>query len=226
MLREKPSQTVTQSDQSKKRAAIGFMIGLALFIPAMLIAHTHQLTGLQARLFYDINNLNLPNGIPTVAKWATELLGAGYAIAACVVIPLLFKRYHLAWRFLVVAGGSTVVFYIIKKIINEARPVVMLHGHLQQRVAETGPGFPSGHQTAATVLALTLWLILPAKWRWLSVLWIVVVGFSRIYLGVHTPADIIGGFALGLLSVCFIQLLPLKIAKTLHLDSQSLTRIG
>lgn len=205
---------------SKTGLWISFAIGLVLFIPSALVAHTHQLTGWQARIFYDFDNLNLPNGFTTLARWGSEALGAGYPIAACVIVPALFKKFRLAWRFLFTAGGATAVFYVIKKIINEPRPIAMLHGHLHQRVVETGPGFPSGHETAATALALTLWFVLPPKWRWLSVVWILVVAFSRLYLGVHTPVDVIGGFVVGLMAVCFVRLLPEAIARPLRLDEK------
>ena len=58
----------------------------------------------------------------------------------------------------------------------------------------------------------------PAKWRWLSIVWMIVIAWSRLYLGVHTPADIVGGFACGLLAVCVVRLLPTVIAKPLRLD--------
>ncbi|HEY1835583.1 MAG TPA: phosphatase PAP2 family protein [Candidatus Saccharimonadales bacterium] len=215
--------------QTKKESAyppiayvVGMVVGILLLVPTAIAAHTHQLNGLQARIFYDFDNVNLASGYTTAARWLSEGLGAAYPIAACVLVPALFKRYRLAWRFLFTAGGATAVFYVIKKIINEPRPIAMLHGNLHQRVVETGPGFPSGHETAATALALTLWIILPTKWRWLSILWILVVAASRLYLGVHTPGDVIGGFAIGLMAVCFVKLLPLKIARLLRLDEETL----
>lgn len=197
------------------------VVSIVLLAGSAMVARKHQLTGLQARIFYDLNNPQLGSGFTTVAKWITEGLGAAYPIAICVIVPLFFKKYRLSWRFFVTTGGAFVLAYIIKKIVNEPRPIAMLHGHLHQRVIETGPGFPSGHEAAATALALTLWFILPAKWRWVSILWIVLVGWSRLYLGVHTPADIIGGFACGLLAVCVVRLLPKAIAKPLRLDDAS-----
>ncbi len=68
-------------------------------------------------------------------------------------------------------------------------------------------------------MALTLWLILPKAWRWLAIVWIVIVGVSRVYVGVHTMNDVIGGFAIGLAVVCAIRLLPPAIAKPLRLDN-------
>jgi membrane-associated phospholipid phosphatase len=212
-----PIKTVREetSVPIERKYVIGFIIGIILLIPTYLIAHTHQLTGLQARIFFDFDNL--PNGYKTLTLIVTEGLGSAYPIAICVLAAVVFKRYRLAWRFAFTAGGAAAVAEIIKKLVNEPRPIVMLHGHLHQRAVETGPGFPSGHATAATALALTLWLILPRKWRWLPILWILTVAVSRLYLGIHTPADIVGGFAIGLMAVCFVQLLPRNLARKIYL---------
>lgn len=224
------SEQNTQSNEKTNYPPIayivGFVVGFILFIPVALMAHTHQLTGIQLHIFRSFNNLQLPHTLVTVSKWLTELLGAAYPIAACVVIPALFKKYRLAWRFLFTAGGATAVFYVIKKVINEPRPYAMLHNNLNMHVTETGPAFPSGHVTAATALALTLWIVLPNKWRWLSVIWIAAVAFTRLYLGAHTPGDVVGGFAIGLMAVSFVSLLPPSVAKPLRLDREKLLSSG
>lgn len=216
-----PAQKETKAEvksSSKTGLWVGFFVGLVLLVVSALSAHTHQLNGWQLSVFRFFDNWNLSAGFTTLAKWITEGLGSGYAIALCVIIPLLFKRYRLSWRFFFTTGGAVAFFYVVKKIINEPRPIAMLHGNLHQRVVETGPGFPSGHEAAATALALTLWFVLPIKWRWLSVLWILVVAWSRLYLGVHTPLDVVAGFAVGLMAVCFVRLLPPSVAKPLRLD--------
>jgi glycosyltransferase 2 family protein len=210
------SKAIKQPEQ--KFYIIGLIIGILLFLPCLYIARKHQLTGLQARLFYDFNNL--PGWYTKPALWLTEALGAGYPIAVCVLIPLAYKRFRLAWRFFVTVGATGVLMEIAKLIAKEPRPAALLHGHLHIRAVETGlDSFPSGHAAVATAMALTLWLILPSKWRWVSVLWIVIVGISRMYLGVHTATDILGGFAIGLAVACAVELLPLAIAKPLRLDS-------
>jgi undecaprenyl-diphosphatase len=223
---EQKTQTVEKTNYPPTAYVVGMVVGLLLLAPVTLMAHKHQLTGMQLSIFRAFNNLHLPSFVTSLSKVLTEALGAAYPIAACVLIPLLFKKYRLAWRFLVTAGGSTAVFYVVKKIIKEPRPYTMLHNNLHMRVVETGPSFPSGHQTAATALALTLWIILPNKWRWVSVLWIAAVAFTRLYLGAHTPGDVIGGFAIGLMAVSFISLLPPSIAKLVRLEREKLLDNG
>lgn len=193
------------------------VIGIILLVVSAVISHSHQLTGWQRTLFYDVNNW--PNYFKTPALFITEALGAAYPIVLVILIPLLFKNYKLAWKFFVTVGGAGIIMEIAKHIVKEPRPVVMLNGHLHQRAIESGlTSYPSGHATVATAMALTLWLILPNKFKFLSVLWILIVAISRLYLGVHTPLDLVGGFAIGLLSFYAIKLLPKNFAKKIYLD--------
>lgn len=211
------SEPQHHSGKSKTGLWIAFFVGLVLLIGSMIVAGGHPLSGWQSSVFHSINNES--NSFKTAALWITEGLGTAYPIALCVIIPLLFKKYRLSWRFFFTAGGTIAAGFIVKYLVNEPRPRVILHHHnIHVRAVETGPGFPSGHMLAATALALTLWFVLPKAWRWVSVLWILLVAWSRLYLGVHTPADIISGFAIGLMAVCFVRLLPPVIAKPLRLD--------
>jgi membrane-associated phospholipid phosphatase len=209
-----------RTQKPRTGSIVCFIVGLFIIVATAYVAHKHQLTGFQATVFHDINNENLPSSFTTAAKWITEGLGAGYPIALCVLVSLLFKKFKLAWRFIFVTGGAGVVAdLILKPLVKEQRPLVLLHGmNLHARVFESDLGFPSGHATEATAMALLVWFLLPVRWRWLSVLWIVLVCWSRLYLGVHTPVDVIGGFGVGLAAVSFLRLLPDAIAKPLRLD--------
>jgi membrane-associated phospholipid phosphatase len=223
-----PKESSESADApNRTKYIVGFVIGLLIFVPTLLIAHTHQVTGLNRQLFYDLNNLS--NTYKTPALWLTEVLGAGYAIAACILVPLLFKRFRLSWYFLVISAGAGIVMEIAKKVALQPRPVTLLLGHMHERAVETGlNSFPSGHATIATALALVMWIILPKRWRWLSIMWILIAGISRIYLGDHTPVDVIGGFAIGLMSVSFLQLIPENIARRVYLyqDRATLLKSG
>lgn len=62
--------------------------------------------------------------------------------------------------------------------------------------------FPSGHAANTMGVAIFLTLLLghsSALMRWLPIPWSLIVGFSRIYLGVHFPSDVLAGFLLGAL---------------------------
>jgi membrane-associated phospholipid phosphatase len=199
---------------------IGLIVGLIIFIPCLIFGLQHQLTGFEKSVFLYINGW--PNFLKEPAVLITNGLGASYPIALCVLIPIAFKRYKLAWRFFFVVGLAGVVMEVIKRVVLEPRPYILLHNHLNNRSLSTGDySFPSGHVVVATALALVLWLILPKKWRFISIIWILLVAISRVYLGAHSPVDVIAGFSVGLIIFSIVELLPTKLAKKLYLDDDA-----
>jgi undecaprenyl-diphosphatase len=195
------------------------VIGLGLLVFGAFVASHNHLQGLGGSVFHAINNL--PGTLATAANYVTIGLSL-YALAVAVVIALTFKKWRLAWRFFLASAGSYVIAEIVKKIVHEPRPGGLLaHGSFHLRAMETNAGFPSGHVAVTAGLALTVWFLLPPKWRWLCVVWILAVALSRLYLGVHSPVDVLGGFAVGLLVVAVIRLLPKVVARPLQLDDQS-----
>ena len=88
----------------------------------------------------------------------------------------------------------------IKDIVKRLRPHQVAPNEIVGKRAETATGysFPSGHSQniSSTVSAFALWI----KRRWFSIAAVVLavlVGFSRLYLGVHFPTDVIVGLLLG-----------------------------
>lgn len=104
--------------------------------------------------------------------------------------------YKLAFVYL--TGGA--VNTIIKEIVRYPRPIGY-EGIKSRRVKTAGGySFPSGHTQKATSLFSALMIEFKKKWLYLTgVSVILLVGFSRMYLGVHWPTDVIGGLIIGLL---------------------------
>lgn len=138
-----------------------------------------------------------------VFSLVTELgSGAAVVVVAVLACLLLWRNGYLRYAFglLAAVGGAIAVSEIIKRLVERARPPLEWHA-----VVETGYSFPSNHATAAAALygflVYLAWKLAPEKWRGIlvafSALVILLVGFSRLYLGVHYPSDVVAGFILG-----------------------------
>lgn len=76
---------------------------------------------------------------------------------------------------------------------------------------EGGPGFPSGHVQGTVTVWGYLALAFARRWlTWLAAALIVLMCISRLYLGLHFPADVLGGLVLGLVLVLFYHWLTLR----------------
>ncbi len=107
------------------------------------------------------------------------------------------KKQGIALTFVFLVSVS--VNSLLKIIFHTPRPFQVLENfHAQRLQTATGYSFPSGHtQGAATFyLSLAQWLKKPAVWL-VAVLIAILVGISRVYLGVHWPVDVIGGWFFG-----------------------------
>jgi membrane-associated phospholipid phosphatase len=137
--------------------------------------------------------------IATMLGEPTVLVGAGFMVAAWLWYRGRGRfAFGLLLVILVGRGLSEVQKYWI------ARPRPGLQPHLV--VVKTW-SFPSGHATSSMIFYLTLALALTAngaRRRMLAaaaIMLSLVIGLSRVMLGVHWPSDVIGGWSFGLLWV-------------------------
>jgi membrane-associated phospholipid phosphatase len=92
----------------------------------------------------------------------------------------------------------------------ELDPTVKLH-------KAEGYGLPSGHSQSAVVVWGTIAAGFRRTWLWVvAVLLMVLVGFSRIYLGVHFPTDVLGGWAVGAVYLMGCLALEPRVTAWLH----------
>ncbi|MEO3946800.1 phosphatase PAP2 family protein [Gorillibacterium sp. CAU 1737] len=107
-----------------------------------------------------------------------------------------------ASRFLMLyLGGVWVLNTVLKAAYHRERPSV------EHLVEASGYSFPSGHAMSSAalygMLGYLLWRKFRREGRWvyaipvITVLWILLIGWSRVYLGVHFASDVAGGYAVG-----------------------------
>lgn len=139
----------------------------------------------------------------------TSLNGGRGILVFSIVFILFFaykKWYHSLLFYLFSVLGAQIAFVSFKMIFQRIRPVSDI-------IFESGYSFPSGHATMATALSLSLYVIFSKRISVVSLrmtllsvslLWIVLISFSRIYLGVHWFSDVIAGVTLGFAWVMFL----------------------
>ncbi len=123
---------------------------------------------------------------------------------------------------LITMAGEIILEFGLKQFFERARPDVFFNYPLPSSFS-----FPSGHAFGALCFyGILAWLITQKLSRtiikiiiWVtSIMLILMIGFSRLYLGVHYPSDVIAGYAAGLFWVGVVALTDAQLHHQLHKD--------
>jgi undecaprenyl-diphosphatase len=131
-------------------------------------------------------------------------------IFGVIIVIALYLRKHRrgAILFAITTLGSSILIFTLKNIFKRVRPEPFFN-----TILPSSDSFPSGHALGAFCFYGALAAILTARTESLSLkilIWtaaaamILLVGISRIYLGVHFPSDVVAGYAVGLIWVITI----------------------
>ena len=136
-------------------------------------------------------------------KLYTQLGNTGMLFIVLGVLMLLFKQTRKAGLSALCAMliGLVVVNFTIKPLVSRPRPWLVIENFINL-VEEYDPNsFPSGHTNAAFAFALAVCMSAPKRWmKVTAVCMAVVMGLSRLYVGVHFPSDVLAGAVIG--SLC------------------------
>jgi len=183
--------------------------GIRLFIELIESLKSDYLANYDNTISNFFTNLRSP-WLTSFFKFITNLGDSiGYAIVfglSTLFFYLKFKNWKYVAQIvlvMVLALGSNL---LLKKTINRARPVA------EHLVTVKTLSFPSGHATMAMAfygfliyLVFTFSMNIYLKITFISILTFIIlsIGISRIYLGVHFPSDVAGGFIAGFIWVIF-----------------------
>jgi undecaprenyl-diphosphatase len=170
----------------------------------------------------EVGNPADPIGPPWMEEMGRDLTAlGGFTILtgltlASLGLMLMLGRKRLALLTLVAIAGGMQVSAMLKEFFDRPRPDLVPHG-----VLVTSASFPSGHAMMAAVVYLTLGVLLARTQPYLrlrlfiitlSVIITLLVGVSRVYLGVHWPTDVLAGWMVGGIWALTFGLIALKIS--------------
>lgn len=151
----------------------------------------------------------------------TFLGSQNFLLPANIILILYFlfgkEKRRTAMQITAISVTSVAVMFLLKLILQRERPMVPLISKVH------GYSFPSGHTFTSVVfygmLAYMAYRNIKSPWlRWLTVVFLIVfiflVGFSRVYLRLHYASDVIAGFCLGTIWLLLARWLFVKTKGT------------
>ncbi|HEY0647780.1 phosphatase PAP2 family protein [Phenylobacterium sp.] len=195
------------------RVLIGLMLAAAALLSFLEIADDMaegDTKAIDSRLILALRepgDLNDPIGSRTVEEAVRDItaLGGTTLVVVVTVVSVLAFIFHKKGVHALVMGGAVLAAWassqFTKALFGRPRPDLVPHD-----VYVYSGSFPSGHSTMSTAAFLTLAMLIASlemKRRSkalayvLAALVVVGVGFSRVYLGVHWPSDVLAGWCLG-----------------------------
>lgn len=151
-------------------------------------------------------NLTDPLGPPWLEEAARDITALGSftvlvpLVAVVAIYLMLTNRARTGWFLVAASASGALISTLMKQLFDRPRPDVTAI----TRVFTSS--FPSGHAMASAVVFLTIGTMLASathrkRERWfflvVAVVFTLVVGASRVYLGVHYPTDVAAGWLIG-----------------------------
>lgn len=184
-----------------------FISAIILIISGVLARQNMRLLGIEAQITLLVYNM------PTIIFWPmifiTQLGSAWFGLL--IIAFLTFRhKYQLALQIVMASFFAYFLTETLKLLIHRPRPAGLIPGIISREPLTYNLGFPSGHTAMIIVLSIVFWPLVPVRLRLPFLLLVFAVPFTRIYLGVHSPLDIIGGVCIGVIAASTILLIKTR----------------
>lgn len=181
-------------------AFVIFLIAVSLFAAIAEAVTDHKTTAFDDAILLGIHSIASPqlDMLVTILTQFGSLIGVVALTAGIAGLFIVRREWRRTAMLLIVVGGASALNLILKLIFARTRPDLWTH-----LVTEVSYSFPSGHAMASMALAAGLVIALwRSRYRNIALIfggvYALVVAFTRLYLGVHFPTDIIAGWCISI----------------------------
>ncbi len=163
---------------------------------------------------------NLRNDFLTpVVKTITHLGDGGILWIALLLVLLIIPKTRKAG---ILGATALIITFLItnvclKPLVARTRPYEVIEGLTRLIGKQSDRSFPSGHTANSMAVGVTLWIIsrkrredvdgdiyFPKKAGWFLLILSILIGLSRLYVGVHYPTDVLGGALVAVMDACIV----------------------
>lgn len=156
-----------------------------------------------------------------IVKCITHSGDHGYLWIALLIILFCIPKTRKA----ALIGAATLILTFVvtnlclKPLIGRTRPYEVIEGLTRIIEKQSDRSFPSGHTANSMAVGVSLWLVsrkydyFPKAAGWAVLIWSVLVGLSRLYVGVHYPTDVLGGAIIAIVNAILVLGIYKKLQK-------------
>lgn len=150
-----------------------------------------------------------------VWKFITSLGDSGWFWIAVSIILLIPKRTRIvgAAGLLALLLGALVTNVMLKNLVARIRPYEVVDGLQRLIERQHDFSFPSGHTCASFAVAMVHYKLLPKVWGIASIVLAALISFSRLYVGVHYPSDVLVGMLVGIIAALVAMQIIKRVTK-------------
>ena len=148
-----------------------------------------------------------------IMKFITHLGDAGIIWIILSIVLLFFNKTRKAGIYSISALIIMLLFnnMFLKEVINRTRPYEVIEGLKLLIPKQPDPSFPSGHSAASFASTTAIYRHIPQKAGIPLLILAFLISFSRLYVGIHYPTDVIGGIIIGVIIGIIVNIIGDKI---------------